>query len=63
VVKSSETLLESVAVYDLRGRLLVSKSNINAIETGWEQLPFAEQVLLVKMVSVEGQEVTRKVVF
>lgn len=63
VVKSSETLLESVAVYDLRGRLLVSKSNINAMETGWEQLPFAEQVLLVKMVSVAGQEVTRKVVF
>lgn len=63
VVKSTETLLESVAVYDLRGRLLVSKANIHAMETGWEELPFAEQVLLVKMVSVEGQEVTRKVVF
>ncbi|GGD14812.1 hypothetical protein GCM10011343_02310 [Flavobacterium orientale] len=63
VVKSSETLLESVAVYDLRGRLLVAKTAVNALETQWEQLPFAQQVLLVKMVDVDGVEVVRKVVF
>ncbi|MDP2161369.1 MAG: GEVED domain-containing protein [Flavobacterium sp.] len=63
VVKSSESLLASVAVYDLRGRLLVVKTAVNALEISWNSLPFAEQVLLVKMTSIDGQEVTQKVVF
>lgn len=55
--------MKKVAIYDVRGRLLIGKDNINATEVKFEQLPFANQVLLVQITSADGITVTKKIGF
>lgn len=61
VINTGNAKMASVKVYDLRGRLLAEKQNINASETRI----FAghtNQVLVVKVLSDDNKEVTKKVV-
>jgi len=60
-IKSGTTALENVKLFDINGRLLVEKANINATETSIESAKYANQVLLVKITSGE-KVVTKKVV-
>ncbi|MEC4005921.1 GEVED domain-containing protein [Flavobacterium sp. SUN052] len=60
---ASNTLLQEVAIYDIRGVLLFSKTNIDANELLVSNLTSSQQVLLVNIKSVEGKIVTKKIIF
>lgn len=55
--------MESVAIYDVTGRLVVSKNAINSTETSFTTLPQTQQVLLVKVTSQSGATITKKVLY
>ncbi|WNM18786.1 GEVED domain-containing protein [Flavobacterium capsici] len=55
--------LKSVSVFDIRGRLLASQSPIHSTNASFTNLPETQQVLLVKVVSENGEIVTKKVVY
>ena len=61
VLNSNNTLMKSVKVFDIRGRLLIEKSNINANETRLN-VGTTNQVLLVQITSIDDEVVTKKVV-
>ena len=61
VINTGKTQMSDVKIYDIRGRLLVSKSNINATQVKL----FAgttQQVLIVKITSDTNAIVTKKVI-
>jgi hypothetical protein len=60
-IKSSTFSISNVTIYDLLGRLVVSKSNIATNEISIHSLP-SHQVLIVKIQLENGELVTRKVV-
>jgi hypothetical protein len=53
--------MANVKVYDIRGRLLIEKNNINASETKIET-DNTNQVLIVKVTTANDETVTKKVV-
>jgi len=61
VVNTGKTTIAKVQVYDISGRLLVTKSNVNATEVRFAA-GTANQVLLVKVTSASGAVVTKKIV-
>jgi hypothetical protein len=50
-------------IYDVRGRLVYEKSNINTTTTALKDLKAEQEVLLVKITSDDNKVVTKKVVF
>ena len=62
-ILASSTLLESVTVYDVRGRELYTKNAINANQLSITNLNAAQQVLILKIKSVDGKIVDKKIVF
>ena len=61
VVRTSGTTMKEVTIYDIRGRVLVTKTNINASETKIN-VGTTNQVLLVQVTTVDGVKATKKVV-
>lgn len=61
-INSGNEEITAVSVYDMRGRLLYSGSNINATETAVNGLQAEKQVLIVN-VSTQKGEVSKKIVF
>ena len=61
VVNSGLAIIKSVQIYDLRGRLLIDKLNINAAEVRFNA-GATNQIILVKTTLEDGQIVTKKVV-
>jgi len=61
VVNTSTATMSSVRIFDIRGRLLVEKKDINANETRIN-VGTTNQVLLVEVVTTEGYRAVRKVV-
>jgi hypothetical protein len=61
VVNAGKTTLSKVQVYDIRGRLLVEKTNINAGEVRLNA-GTVNQVVLVKITSATNEVVTKKVI-
>lgn len=61
VVHAGSQTLSNVQIYDVRGRLLTEKSNINAGEVRL-MTGTTNQVLLVKITSTTGDVVTKKLV-
>ena len=59
-INSGNTTMETVKVFDIRGRLLVEKKNIIASVTQIN-VPTTNQVLIVEITSVEGIKVVKKV--
>jgi hypothetical protein len=57
------TPMDTVAVYDVAGRMLASKKEINDVATSFVTLPATQQVLLVKITSDSGKVVTKKLVY
>jgi hypothetical protein len=55
--------MQSVAIYDIAGRLITSQNNINATQTAFTTLPNTKQVLLVEITSETGVKVVKKVVY
>ncbi|RZK45296.1 MAG: T9SS sorting signal type C domain-containing protein, partial [Pedobacter sp.] len=62
-ISTGTTNMKKVAIYDLRGRLLIWKDNIEASQTSFPQLPFANQVLMVQVTDADGKVVTKKISF
>ncbi|MCI9844387.1 T9SS sorting signal type C domain-containing protein [Flavobacterium pectinovorum] len=62
-VNSTVENIDKVFIYDLSGKHLYTKDKVNNLELIIENLPFAQQVLLVKVVLDNGYETTRKVIF
>jgi len=61
-VNSGVEAMASVKVYDIRGRLLTEKNNVNATTTTIPLAQVANQVLIVQITATNGQTVSRKVV-
>ncbi|MFT3793883.1 T9SS sorting signal type C domain-containing protein [Flavobacterium sp.] len=61
VVNTGRVTMDQVKVFDIRGRLITSKDKVRASETKLFA-GTANQVLIVKIVSEGGKEVTRKIV-
>ncbi|PWA03872.1 beta strand repeat-containing protein, partial [Flavobacterium psychrotolerans] len=61
VINTGKTMMSNVKVYDIRGRLLLSKDNINATQTKLF-VGTTQEVLIVKIGSDEAGTVTKKVI-
>lgn len=62
IVKSGTVVLESVQVFDIRGRLLAEEKSINATETHLNG-KWANGVLIVHIKSVDGMSAIKKVLW
>jgi len=62
-VNSGNVPMQSVKIFDIRGRLLASREGINANSTSFATLSTTQQVLLVQVVGADGTTVTKKVIF
>jgi hypothetical protein len=60
-INSGNQAMDNVLVFDIRGRLLVELKDVNATHTSFT-VNGANQVLIVKIKSVDGQQATRKVI-
>jgi hypothetical protein len=60
-INSGSTIMELVRVYDLQGRLLVEKKQINASETKLATTA-NNQVLLVEITAANGSKITKKII-
>ena len=61
VINSGKTILSNVKVFDIRGRLLISKDNINSSQIRLNGIQ-TKEILIVKITSNENIIVTKKVV-
>lgn len=60
-INSGSTVMEQVRVYDLQGRLLVEKKQINATETRVNTTA-VNQVLLLEITATTGSKVIKKII-
>lgn len=61
-INSSNAAIKAVNIFDVRGRLLYSKENINTNETVISDLVSEQQVLLINITTDKGK-VTKKIVY
>ncbi len=62
-VNSGQVPMQSVAIYDVTGRLITTQNNVNTTQVRFATLPKTNQVLLVKITSESGAVVTKKVLY
>jgi hypothetical protein len=62
-INAGKVVMKNVKIYDVRGRLVYEKSNINTTTTALKDLKAEQEVLLVKITSDDNKVVTKKVVF
>lgn len=62
-VESSNVLIKDVQIFDVAGREITQKYNINAMKTSFQNLNVANQVLMVQITGVNGEVITKKVIF
>jgi hypothetical protein len=60
-INSGSTVMDQVRVYDLQGRLLVEKKQINATETSVTTTA-VNQILLLEITGANGIKVTKKMI-
>ncbi|AWI25778.1 hypothetical protein HYN49_07615 [Flavobacterium pallidum] len=61
-INSGAIAMDNVKVFDIRGRLIYEKRNINASETALTDLNVDQEVLLVQITSTDGRMITKKAV-
>jgi hypothetical protein len=61
VIKTGNIVMSEVKVFDIRGRLLLEKNDINDSQTTIN-VGQANQVLLIQITSQDGLVVTKKVI-
>jgi hypothetical protein len=59
--KAGKNKITSVKIFDISGRLLVEKNNINHAEFTYQAAQFAQQVLLVQVTTDDSKTLTKKV--
>lgn len=62
-VQTSNIIMKSIKIYDLRGREILTKDNINGTKTEIANLDASQQVLLVQITSTDNVIVTKKIVY
>lgn len=62
-INSGNSIIFEVNIFDMRGRKISSKSNINTTVTRFENLNIQQEVILVEVVSSNGNKVTKKIIF
>jgi hypothetical protein len=62
-ITSAEMAIKSVQLFDVNGRVIATKNNVNALETSFSNLSFAPGVILVKIIGTDNKVVTRKLVY
>jgi hypothetical protein len=62
-VNSTIENIDKVFIYDVSGKQLYQKENVKNLQLIMQNLPFAQQVVLVKVVLDNGYQTTRKVIF
>ncbi len=62
-INSSNTILKSVEIYDLRGRELFNQSEINSSQFEVTNFNSSQQIVLVKVTSKDGITITKKIIF
>ena len=62
-VNSTVENIDKVFVYDISGKHLYKKDEVKNLQLIIQNLPFAQQVLLVKVVLDNGYQTTKKVIF
>jgi hypothetical protein len=62
-IKTGHVIMNTVEVFDIRGRLIAVKTKIGDSAVSFDKLPSTQQVLLVKITSDAHGVVTKKVVF
>ena len=62
IIKSGTVVLESVKIFDIRGRLLAEEKSINANETHLNG-KWPNGILIIRIASISGNSVAKKVVW
>ncbi len=62
-INSGMTMMKDIKIYDLNGRLVYSKNNINNTSTKCNDFSTERQVLLVQIVSDENSIATKKIAY
>ena len=63
ILNSSSVIMDTIEVFDARGRQLFSKGKVNANRFVIADLNSSEQLLIVTVTSQDGQKVTKKIIF
>ena len=61
-INAGQTTIDNVKVFDVRGRLLVSKSKVNASSITIENVATEKQVLIVQITSTNNLTISKKVI-
>ncbi|WP_438966397.1 T9SS sorting signal type C domain-containing protein [Flavobacterium sp.] len=61
-INAGTTLIKQVNVFDVRGRLLTTQTNINATSVNISNLKADQQVLIVQVIATDGAVLSKKVV-
>ena len=61
-INSSEMTIKSVQLFDVNGRVIARKNNVNALETSLTNLTFGKGLILVQITGTDNKVVTRKLV-
>jgi trimeric autotransporter adhesin len=61
-INSGSLAIDNLKVFDIRGRLLIEKKNVNSSETTIDSSKFGNQVLIVQITSQNGIKVSKKVI-
>lgn len=62
-INSGNIIMTEVKIFDTRGRLITSKSDIQATEVQFDELFVANQVLLIQITTENGEKVTKRIAY
>ena len=62
-IETSLVKMKSVKIFDLQGRLVMGKDDINSQSAILQKVGLANQVLMVQITSVDGAIVNKKIIF
>ena len=62
-INAGLTSIQNVQIFDIRGSLIYEKNNVNSASTVINDLNVSNGVLIVKITSIDGKIVSKKVVF
>jgi len=62
-VTTAITAIRDIAIYDMRGRLLLEEKNINSNEFSTQNFSSSQQVIIVKVTNADGKIVSKKIIY
>jgi hypothetical protein len=62
-INSTENTIKSVQLFDVNGRVIATKNNVNASETSFSGQSFASGVIFAKITGMDDKVVTKKLLY